>query len=112
MKRLTGANDGIIPMTGQKGGILNDADKEFLVKSADDICLAPTAREDAYTQRLYLYMMMNAPSDYLILSYSKMCSILSWQKMQTFLRLCLGPRKGFAGTSLSLSILRKPPVRF
>ena len=69
---IVGANDGIIPMTGQKGGILNDADKEFLVKSADDICLAPTAREDAYTQRLYLYMMMNAPSDYLILSYSKM----------------------------------------
>ena len=71
---IVGANDGIIPSVSGKSGIINDADKEFLLKQDEELMLAPTVREDEYTQRLYLYMMMNAPTEKLFVSYAGISS--------------------------------------
>lgn len=67
---VVGANDGIIPHAAPAGGIINEADRQFLVNADENLVLAPGAREDAYTQRLYLYMAFNKPSKRLFLSYA------------------------------------------
>ena len=41
-----GVNDGIIPRSGAKGGIISDIDREFLQES--DFELAPTPRQQMY----------------------------------------------------------------
>lgn len=64
-----GVNDGIVPKNSAKGGIISDIDREFLQESEFE--LAPTPRQQMYIQRLYLYMMMTKPTQYLYLSYSK-----------------------------------------
>lgn len=69
---IVGVNDGIIPSVATSGGLLTDADKVFLSEMSEKTVLAPTARESAYSQRLYLYMLLTKPSEYLSLSYSKM----------------------------------------
>ena len=43
---FVGLNEGIVPKTGAKGGILSDLDREAL--KAQDVELAPTLRERAY----------------------------------------------------------------
>lgn len=67
-----GVNDGNIPKTGTKGGIISDIDREFLQQSEFE--LAPTPRQQMYIQRLYLYMNMTKPSDRLYLSFSRISS--------------------------------------
>ncbi len=67
---IVGANDGIIPKAGGGAGLINDNDREFLLGTDDKLILAPTAREDLYTQQLYVYMALSAPSDRLFISYS------------------------------------------
>ncbi len=67
-----GVNDGNIPKSGSKGGIISDIDREFLQQSEFE--LAPTPRQQMYIQRLYLYMNMTKPSDKLYLSYSRISS--------------------------------------
>lgn len=64
-----GVNDGNIPRSGGKGGIISDIDREFL--RASDLELAPSPRQQMYIQRLYLYLNMTKPSDALYLSFSK-----------------------------------------
>ena len=64
-----GVNDGNIPKNTNKGGIISDIDREFLKDS--NIELAPTPREQMFTQRLYLYMNMTKPSEKLYLSYAR-----------------------------------------
>lgn len=71
---IMGVNDGIIPSPATGGGIINDGEKEFLLNGDPDLILAPTAKEDAYTQRLYLYMAMNRPKEQLYLSYARVSS--------------------------------------
>ncbi len=68
---FVGVNDGIIPMNSGGGGIISDMDREFLMESGTQIELAPSARMQAYTQRLYLYMVMTKPERRLCLSYAK-----------------------------------------
>lgn len=69
---VVGVNDGIVPPSTSAGGLLTDMDKEYL-KSCDlRPSFAPTSREAAYSQRLYLYMLLTKPSLYLALSYSRM----------------------------------------
>lgn len=68
---VVGVNDGIVPTKVSGSGFLSDADKSFFMDKADNISFAPSARENAYTQRLYLYMMFSKPSEYLSLSFSK-----------------------------------------
>jgi len=64
---FVGINDGIIPKNSSSGGIISDIDREFLKES--DYELAPTPRQQMYTQRLYLYMNMTKPKEYLFISY-------------------------------------------
>lgn len=67
-----GINDGNIPKSASKGGIISDMDREFLQES--ELELAPTPRQQMYIQRLYLYLNMTKPSERLYLSYSKINS--------------------------------------
>lgn len=65
---FVGVNDGIIPKSTGRGGILSDQDREFL--KDEGITLAPTPREAMYMQRFYLYLNLTKPSGNLSLSYS------------------------------------------
>lgn len=65
---FTGINDGYIPKSSSRAGILSDMDRDFF--KAQSVDLAPTPREEAYRQKLYLYMNMCKPSEKLVLSYS------------------------------------------
>jgi len=67
-----GVNDGNIPKSTSKGGIISDMDREFLRES--ELELAPSPRQQMYIQRLYLYLNMTKPSERLYLSYSKINS--------------------------------------
>lgn len=67
-----GVNDGNIPKNAGKGGIISDIDREFLRES--HIELAPSPRQQMFIQRLYLYLNMTKPSQYLFLSYAKVTS--------------------------------------
>lgn len=63
-----GVNDGIVPKASVTGGILNEADRNSLSKV--DIELAPSAKENAFIQKFYLYLNMTKPKNKLIISYS------------------------------------------
>ena len=67
---IVGANDGVIPNTSSGGGIINDNEREFMQKLDESLILAPSAREDIYTQQLYIYMAESKPTEHLYLSYS------------------------------------------
>lgn len=67
-----GVNDGNIPKGSSKGGIISDIDREFLQESEFE--LAPTPRQQMYTQRLYLYMNLTKPAKRLYLSFSRISS--------------------------------------
>ena len=67
-----GVNDGNIPGSSSKGGIISDIDREFLKDSEFE--LAPTPRQQMYIQRLYLYMNLTKPSGELYLSYVRVNS--------------------------------------
>lgn len=62
-----GVNDGVIPKIGEGGGILSDMDREVFAKA--NLELAPTKRENAYTEQFYLYLNMTKPSHKLYLTY-------------------------------------------
>ncbi|MFQ7550047.1 MAG: PD-(D/E)XK nuclease family protein [Blautia marasmi] len=66
---FVGVNDGKIPREDAAGKILSDLNREDLKDST--VTLAPTYRENLYTQRFYLYLNMTKPSDKLYLSYSR-----------------------------------------
>ena len=66
---LVGVNEGIIPKRVSGAGILSEADREYLQER--EITLSPTAREEMYRQRFYLYLSLTKPSDRLYLSYSR-----------------------------------------
>ncbi len=66
---FVGVNDGNIPKSGAKGGIISDIDREFLQESEFE--LAPTPRQQMYIQQLYLYMNMTKPTEKLVLSFAK-----------------------------------------
>ncbi len=65
---VAGANDGIIPKAGVKGGIISESERVFF-KDAQ-IELSPTARENVFTQRFYLYLNLTKAGEKLYLSYS------------------------------------------
>ncbi len=65
---FVGVNDGIVPSRKETGSLLSDREREFFAEQ--EIELAPTAREDSFRQRFYLYLMMTKPSQKLILSYA------------------------------------------
>ena len=64
-----GVNEGIVPLTRDKGGILSDGDREFFMERR--IELAPTVRSRIYTAEYYLYLNLTKPSQRLYVSYAK-----------------------------------------
>ena len=71
---IVGANDGIIPNVSSGSGIINENEKEFLESLDEKLVLAPTAKEDIYTQRLYIYMATGKPTERLYVSYARVSS--------------------------------------
>lgn len=65
---FAGVNDGLVPAVSGRGGILTESERRRLKEA--QVELAPTAREEGFLQRLYLYLVMCKPSDRLYLSYS------------------------------------------
>ena len=68
---IVGANDGVIPKVDAAAGIINESERQYLMRTVDKLTLAPTAREDMFTQRLYIYMAVNKPTERLFVSYSR-----------------------------------------
>lgn len=66
---FVGVNDGIIPKVSDKGGIISDIEKQLLIENG--IELSPTARQNAYTEKFYLYINMTKPHEKLYISLSK-----------------------------------------
>ena len=70
---LLGVNDGNIPGGISSGGIISDLDREYICNNTE-VELAPTPREQIFTQRLYLYMNMAKPTEKLYVSFLQMNS--------------------------------------
>ncbi|MCI5640930.1 MAG: helicase-exonuclease AddAB subunit AddB [Lachnospiraceae bacterium] len=62
-----GLNDGNIPSGNGNGGILSDSEREWLSEAEYE--LAPTARQQIYTEQFYLYLCLTKPSGHLYLCY-------------------------------------------
>lgn len=65
---FVGVNDGAIPKGSSGSGVISDLDREFLEKK--NFVLAPTAKENLFKQKFYLYMLMSKPTKKIILSFS------------------------------------------
>jgi ATP-dependent helicase/nuclease subunit B len=65
---FVGVNDGIVPSRKEGGSLLTDQEREFF--TGHQLELAPTAKEDSFQQRFFLYRMMTKPTQKLIVSYS------------------------------------------
>ena len=64
-----GMNEGIVPKSLSSGGILSDIERELLI--SNDIELAPTKRQQAFTEQFYIYLSMTKPKDKLYLTYHR-----------------------------------------
>lgn len=64
-----GLNDGNIPQAKGNGGILSETERSFLTEAEFE--LAPTSREQIYTEQFYLYLGLTKPSRHLYLTYSE-----------------------------------------
>ncbi len=65
-----GVNEGIIPKAIGSGGILSDTERELLI--SNEIELAPTKRQQAFTEQFYIYLNMTKPKEKLYISYHKL----------------------------------------
>ncbi len=65
---LLGVNEGNIPKNINGGGILSQMEREFLEEQ--QASLAPTAKEQVYLQKFYLYYVLTKASERLVLSYA------------------------------------------
>ena len=64
-----GVNEGIIPKAIGSGGILSDIERELLINN--EIELAPTKRQQAFTEQFYIYLNMTKPKNKLFITYHK-----------------------------------------
>lgn len=64
-----GLNEGNIPQAKGTGGILSETERTFLTNAEFE--LAPTSREQIYTEQFYLYLGLTKPSRHLYLTYSE-----------------------------------------
>lgn len=64
-----GVNDGIIPKASSGGGIITDKEREVLENK--NYTLAPTAKENVFKQKFYLYSLLAKPTEKIILTFSK-----------------------------------------
>jgi len=65
---FAGVNDRNIPKSADKGGFFSVVERAELAATGYD--MAPTPREEMFTQRLYLYMNLCKPTDRLYVSYA------------------------------------------
>lgn len=65
---FVGVNEGNIPKNVSSGGMLSEADRDYLAE--EGIELAPDPKEQMNIQRFYLYLNLTKPRKQLILSYS------------------------------------------
>ncbi len=65
---FVGVNEGVVPADTSKGGILTEQERETLKRNSLE--LAPTAREEGFMQRFYLYLAMTKPSELLTISWT------------------------------------------
>lgn len=66
---FVGVNDGLIPKAVSSGGILSDMERELLAEN--DIELAPTVRQQTFTEQFYIYLNLTKPKERLYISYHK-----------------------------------------
>lgn len=64
---LLGMNEGNIPKSLSGGGILSQMEREYLEEQ--QASLAPTAKEQVYLQKFYIYYVLTKASEQLYLSY-------------------------------------------
>lgn len=67
---FVGVNDGIIPKNNGGGGILTDMERQLI--SDQEVEMAPTQRQAAYTEKFYLYLNLTKPQERLYISFSKL----------------------------------------
>ena len=67
---ILGAADDAIPKKQENGGILSQLERELLLKKFE---MAPSDKVKSFRQRYYIYMMLTAPSQKLIITYPR-CS--------------------------------------
>ncbi len=68
---IMGANDGSIPNPAKPAGLINENEREFMLRADSSLVLAPTARQEIYTQQLYIYMALMKPEEHLYVSFSR-----------------------------------------
>ena len=64
-----GVNDGIVPKRSENKGLLSETDRSELEQM--EVTLSPTARERAFVQKFYLYLILTKASKELYISYAK-----------------------------------------
>ena len=62
-----GANSSNIPKGNGSGGIISESERNFLAENEFE--LAPTARQQVYTEQFYLYLNLTKPSKHLYITY-------------------------------------------
>lgn len=65
---FVGVNEGSVPKDKSRGGILSEMDRELLLEQ--QVELAPTARQETYIQKFYMYLTLTRPSRRLYLTWS------------------------------------------
>ena len=65
---ILGANDGRLPETEASGGLLSDFDREILKER--QLTLSPTAREESFFSRFYLYLLLTEPKESMLMTYA------------------------------------------
>ena len=65
---FVGVNEGNIPKSADAGGLLSEADRDFLLEQGTE--LAPDPKEQMNIQRFYLYLNLTKPGKLVSLSYS------------------------------------------
>lgn len=68
----TGFNEGLVPKPSEPRGFITDFEKDMLQKF--DIELSPTAKEKAFREQFYIYMLFSKPTYKLYVTYSEMSS--------------------------------------
>ncbi len=67
-----GVNDNSIPGKAKSNGLLSERDREKMTEKG--MVLAPGAKEKAFIQKFYLYLILTKPSQQAVLSFSKSSS--------------------------------------
>lgn len=62
-----GMTDSNIPKSSGSGGVISDSERLFLAE--EEFELAPTIRDNVYTEQFYLYLSLTKPSKHLYLTY-------------------------------------------